>query len=477
MKNMVQFLKRNKLYKCLLITLALIFTLSAGVVYSASVPHTFVAGTTAKASEVNENFSYLAERSWDLSESSLYFNGKVGIGTASPLAKLHILNGDFSMGGETADILLYGSVNNDAYLFLEPENSESGFFDIGAFDTEKYFEDPEAKLRIDAETVALQTRGGGNVGIGTTEPGAKLEILDDSHSAYIKSLKVYSPNIEAGERGIISFGKEDSNYNAAELTFYYDGDASSSNRLSFKLFGSPETLHILGTGNVGIGTENPSEKLEVNGNIKVAWGVDTPYLIMGYTDPEFQYDYIRLRTRNTVINENAPPEEDQYMFGGFMFDWPNSSGNPFIDGAFNIFTYHEKNIALVSPATIITGSVGIGTDDPQGTLDVNGAIYQRGSELHADYVFEPNYRLESITEHAEFMWKNKHLKAIPKANIDETGQEIIEVGAHRKGIVEELEKAHIYIEQLHKEISAMEERNSQMEERVAKLEAILNNQQ
>ena len=125
------------------------------------------------------------------------------------------------------------------------------------------------------------------------------------------------------------------------------------------------------------------------------------------------------------------------------------------------------------------GNVGIGLEyagTPQGKLDVNGSIYQRGAQLHADYVFEPNYKLESINEHANFMWENKHLKAIPKAIVDENGQEIIEVGAHRKGIVEELEKAHIYIEQLNKQINTMRKHNKEMEERLAKLEAMLNKQ-
>ncbi len=98
-----------------------------------------------------------------------------------------------------------------------------------------------------------------------------------------------------------------------------------------------------------------------------------------------------------------------------------------------------------------------------GRLDVEGAIYQRAKALHADYVFGSDYQLESIEEHAEFMWSNKHLKAVPKAKVDKDGKGIVEVGAHRRGIVEELEKAHIYIEQLHQRLKAMEEKLAVLE--------------
>jgi hypothetical protein len=102
------------------------------------------------------------------------------------------------------------------------------------------------------------------------------------------------------------------------------------------------------------------------------------------------------------------------------------------------------------------GNVGIGTNNPQGRLDVNGKIFQRNVERHPEYVFEPEYMLEPIEEHAAFMWKNRHLKAVPEPEKDENGNYVIEHGAQQRGILEELEKAHIYIEQLHKRLSLLE---------------------
>lgn len=123
--------------------------------------------------------------------------------------------------------------------------------------------------------------------------------------------------------------------------------------------------------------------------------------------------------------------------------------------------------ARANAVTVLkNGRMGIMTATPQGELDVNGAIYQRGGVLHSDYVFEEDYELESIKEHAAYMWENKHLKAIPKKATDEEGREVIEVGRDRRGIVEELEKAHIYIEQLSKS-------NEQLQSRIETLESLV----
>lgn len=196
------------------------------------------------------------------------------------------------------------------------------------------------------------------------------------------------------------------------------------------------TLTVTSAGNVGIGTNNPAFLLDIFGtNYKVRYNSG------GNVD--------------VLINRASSSNYGNLQFasGGAMLWAVGLRGVSAADGLY----FHDEDAGVTR--MMIDGAsrnVGIGTLSPQGKLDVNGAIFQRGGELHADYVFEPEYQLESIEDHADFMWKFKHLKAIPKAQVDEHGREIVEVGAHRKGIVEELEKAHIYIEQLHNRIKTLE---------------------
>jgi len=129
-----------------------------------------------------------------------------------------------------------------------------------------------------------------------------------------------------------------------------------------------------------------------------------------------------------------------------------------------------------STLTVRSGRVGVGTSNPLGTLDVNGPIYQRGTSLHADYVFQSDYKLESIADHAAFMWTNHHLPAVPEAKTDTDGMEVVNVGAHRQGMLEELEKAHIYIDQLNQRLTDKDQQIDALAQRIERLEKRVSHQ-
>lgn len=226
--------------------------------------------------------------------------------------------------------------------------------------------------------------------------------------------------------------------------------------------GAQGTLFVEGD-NVGIGTATPAAPLHVatgKGEVRVtstgAATSDHASLLLESVGGSVTTGY--------DIRANATT-------GALEFREPANSGTAlkFRSGAAN-------NSVVVGPEQGGFARVGIGTANPQGaagahSLDVNGAIYQRGSQLHADYVFEPGYRVESIEEHSAFMWENRHLPAVPARRVDADGLEIVELGSHRRGILEELEKAHIYIEQLNQAIEELRASNRELVERVEQLDA------
>ncbi|MEM7586978.1 MAG: hypothetical protein AAF560_26540, partial [Acidobacteriota bacterium] len=101
-------------------------------------------------------------------------------------------------------------------------------------------------------------------------------------------------------------------------------------------------------------------------------------------------------------------------------------------------------------------TVAIGsTHSGDAVLQVQGSIVVDGVTVHADYVFEPDYELDTIDEHLAFAMEHKHLPALPKAPEGLKGP--VDLVSHQMGILEELETAHLYIGQLHRELEQLKQ--------------------
>lgn len=230
------------------------------------------------------------------------------------------------------------------------------------------------------------------------------------------------------------FGMQREQANRADTLIAWGDDANDNLRFIHgrtRETAPREYMRITGKGHVGIGTDTPRGQLDIatEGASGAKFLIGGHRIVLqGVNDPVAYKPSLPYIDWRQADNTRA-------MYLG----WGQTTGRKYIQ-------MRLENDYLLA---IGGGRVGIGTNDPKGTLDVNGTIYQKGAAVHADYVFEPGYTLESIEEHAAFMWRERHLKAVPQKQTDDSGQEIVEYGSHMRGILEELEKAHIYIAQLH----------------------------
>ncbi|RME46434.1 MAG: hypothetical protein D6795_15375, partial [Deltaproteobacteria bacterium] len=215
-------------------------------------------------------------------DTNFYAIGNVGIGTASPQAKLHVTDG----GVDILQVVGAGSSVDTGWLVrLGPQNGaqEGGHLEFkGAangsntdfqdwvIDTYsgdlRIFEPVQSRsatrLRGDIlfmqnssttstpnQFAAMTIKPSGNVGIGTTTPSAKLEIS----GGYLNTVRSGWSGISIVES---SSGKR-----------YWL--AHNGSRLWLKTPDGIERFVLAQNGNVGVGTSTPSQKLHVSGNLRV----------------------------------------------------------------------------------------------------------------------------------------------------------------------------------------------------------------
>lgn len=171
---------------------------------------------------------------WTTNGSNIHFNtGNVGIGTTTPSHQLHIKASGAS-ADINADIALESKANASSRFFLRSEA-------YGLIEAKSQDGSTAKNLSLNAS--------GGNVGIGTTNPSAKL-FVNSGHIAVSNNGGPFLISRDADDTASINF-------------------RNIAGRFAIENNSNVEVFSLSQNGNLGVGTSTPAETLHVNGSITV----------------------------------------------------------------------------------------------------------------------------------------------------------------------------------------------------------------
>jgi hypothetical protein len=193
-------------------------------------------------------------------------NGDVGIGTTEP-ASLFDVFGDASFGVPTWGGNSLGSDGKFQIL----TGGTSPIANRLVFGTDNTGWKMAISKNYGGTVTDLMTfQDNGNIGIGTTTPQANLHIQGVSPTLRIGDTHALDPGQYVGVLGSLIFGAHYDVEADAKIYTYDSSVYSEDLRFATGSYNSAsDRMTILSTGNVGIGTTSPGEKLEVSGNIKL----------------------------------------------------------------------------------------------------------------------------------------------------------------------------------------------------------------
>ena len=321
-------------------------------------------------------------------------DGNVGIGTTTPLARTHIkasnAGGDSSasgtliveQGSAPSIQLLSANSQTQTIKFADPQSSQIGRISYSHPNDAMFFvTNGSEQVRIDSS---------GNVGIGTTSPGHKLDVESSTTPLHLNrtggATALIGLDIAGVNRGLI-------------------GATTTAAFVSYSSGAAP-LMTVLNTGNVGIGTTSPSGNLEIgsgagtggtsvvfsgwegvnHGSLKMyAYGNNTPTIQISASDSGTGSGTTYFNSGNVGIGTTSPGAKLEVVATssntGILIDrasgqasLKSSNSHLIIDSASNGDIYLNNYVNRNTFVGTGGGKLGVGTTSPQSKLQVAGGI-------------------------------------------------------------------------------------------------------
>ncbi|TKC05240.1 hypothetical protein [Pedobacter frigoris] len=234
------------------------------------------------------------------------------------------------------------------------------------------------------------------------------------------------------------------------------------------------------SGNVGVGTTTPTQKLTVVGNINIEDPTAGKYLAFGKPlDNEYNTIGSLYSSAGFTISHGLKPHPSQAKL---VYSFPTMSRSAIMVGGFsengiNFYTQQSSEKTMGdsfddSPRMLIRndGNVGIGTTIPNAKLAVNGNIRAKEIKVETanwpDYVFLPSYKVPTLQEIEKHIKDHGHLPGIPSAS--EVKANGVDLGDMNAKLLQKIEELTLHLIEQNK---TLEHQNKQIEHQNNKIES------
>jgi len=262
-------------------------------------------------------------------------------------------------------------------------------------------------IEANAPSNSLYVDDGGRMGFGTSTPVVEMHSVNGD-----------TPTLRIQQDGSSGFAQQTWDIAGNESNFFVR-DVTNGSQLPFRIQpgAASNTIYIANDEQVGYGTASPTAPIDVNASANIGPGNSA----------------IRASNASGAVGLQLDPNND----GTFWFITANSDNDTF---------RINRNGG--------TGEVEFEIEQSTGNLTIPGSIITGGGTCGGgcDLVFTDQYSLPTIEEHSEAMWDKGYLPSVGPTLENQP----INLSEKTGRMLNELETAHIYIEQLHKRLAKLE---------------------